>query len=161
VERAATVPSVGFRLNLCMDHLKKHASEILRWSAVALFGEFGVWQLSEIRRDVVAGWNGNLSGALFGLIFSAVIAAPLLAVAYICFRRQYRSLFILLGILGSILVYVEVVSLPFQLGLFGYFDRHAHDSPLVAVLGLPLGLVLISGNVNERSTCSNWMNSNA
>ena len=61
---------------------------------VVLCGGYGLWQLLDARRGAVAAWNGNWLDALFLLVFPLAVAAPLLAVAYICLRRQYPKLFL-------------------------------------------------------------------
>lgn len=63
-------------------------------------------------------WNGSWLGLVFMLIVSLAIAAPFLAIAYTCLRRQYRKLSLVFGVIGCILIFAELSALPEQLGIF-------------------------------------------
>ena len=124
--------------------MKMYAKEILRWSAVVLCGGYGLWQLLDARRGAVAAWNGNWLDALFLLVFPLAVAAPLLAVAYICLRRQYPKLFLVLGVIGCVVLFSELSALPEQLGLFQFLDRRIMDGNHdLAFLGLPIALLIL------------------
>ena len=77
--------------------MKALAKEISRWGAIVASGGFGIWLLIDAGRDVMR-WNWSRLGlTAFTLIPCLAVAAPFLAVAYICLRRQYRKLFLVLG----------------------------------------------------------------
>jgi len=125
-----------------MGHnLKTLAKEILRWGVIAASVGGSVRLLMEARMR----WNGDWLGLACMLIFSLGVAAPLLAVAYICLRRQYRKLFLVLGLIGSLAIFVELWALPDQLGLFQFMERHMGANHDYAFLALPLCLFMLFG----------------
>jgi hypothetical protein len=126
--------------------MKTLAREILRWGVIAACGAYGLWQLLDAGyRGIGMLWRGYWSGALFVLIFSVLVAAPFLAVAYICLRRQYRKLFLVLGVIGAIAVFGECMALPDQLGLYQLMDHRIHEDHAFAFLGLPMTLLCLFG----------------
>jgi hypothetical protein len=122
--------------------MKIPAKEILRWFAIAAATGCGLWQLVEAGRGVMRG-GGSWFGAVVMLIVSLAIAAPLLAAAYICFRRRYRELFLVLGVIGCILVFAELSALPEQLGIWEFLSRRIDEHREYAFLALPLALLLL------------------
>ena len=103
------------------NQMKTYAKEILRWCVIAASSGYGVWQLVEGVWRIAMRWEGGWFDVFFLLIFPALIAAPLLAVAYICFRRQYRKLFLVLGVVGAVAVFGLLMALPEWLGIETYF----------------------------------------
>ena len=60
----------------------------------------------------------------FFLLFPMLVAAPFLAIAYICLRRQYRKLFLVLGVVGAIAVFGLLMALPDQMGITEYVHHN-------------------------------------
>jgi hypothetical protein len=103
-----------------MGTIKTRAQEILRWGAIAASGGFAAWMLVEAGRCGVGIHRRGVldaSGVMM-LMDPVLVALPFLAVAYICFRRQYRKLFLVLGVVGCIAVFCELFMLPDQLGFW-------------------------------------------
>jgi hypothetical protein len=109
--------------------------ECLRWLGILLFWGWGLWLLSGVRHGVVAGWRGDWGGGLFWGVIPTLLAAPFLAAGYVCYRRRYRSLIAIVGVVGCIVVYIGVMAMPEQLGLFEFADLDGHDSPWAVGLG--------------------------
>ncbi len=126
--------------------MRTTAKEMLRWVVIAASGGYGLWQLIEAGRSVMR-WNGSWFALAFGLIFCLVIAAPFLAVAYLCLRRQYRKLFVVLGVVGCILIFVELSALPERLGMCEFVSHRIHENHDYAFLALPFGLLLMFGPI--------------
>jgi hypothetical protein len=122
------------------------AKEALRWVAIVVSGGCGVWQVIDGCRDIVR-HSGDWFGLAFVLIVDLALAAPCLAFAYLCLRRQYRQLFLVLGVVGSLAVFVELELLPGQLGVFEIFNRYVHTDHAFALLGLPLCLLMLFGPI--------------
>lgn len=130
--------------------MKTLAKEILRWGVIAASGSCGIWQLIETgRRCIDMRWSGDGYDVLafFVLIIPLFLATPCLAVTYICLRRQYRKLLLVLGGIGSLAIFVEASLLPEQLGLYQLVDRHIHENHDFAFLGLPLCLLMLFGPI--------------
>jgi hypothetical protein len=128
--------------------MKTLTKEILRWGVIAACGGYGVWQLVvAVRRCVGVRWNGDWYDGLafFVLILPLLRAAPFLAMAYLCLCRQYRKLFLVLGVVGAIIVFWEFMSLPEQLGLYQLMDHRIHEDHALTFLGLPLALLFLFG----------------
>ena len=125
-------------------NVKSLAKAIFRWGVIASSGLFGVWQLIECGRGLLR-WNGDWFVFFVLLIFPLAIAAPCLAIAFFCLRRQYRKLFLILGFIGSIGIFWELTALPDQLGVFQYSDRHPHEDHFLVILGLPLAFLFLFG----------------
>ena len=123
--------------------MKANAKEILRWTAIAIFGGFGIWALVSGGYPVITHIKGDWLDALFALAFVALFATPFLVVAYVCLRRQYRELFTVLGVVGAIVVFGVLVALPHRLHILDFFVRHGEDLPWVAGLGLPVSLIFL------------------
>jgi hypothetical protein len=130
-----------------MSNVKPIIGEILRWGVIVACGGCGLWMLLSGVRGIVTSRNGSWFGLLLMLPIFILGVAPLLAVAYICLRRQYRKLFIVVGVIGSILVFGELMALPRQLGLDDYVVRRTLDKPLLGLLGLPLGILFLFGPI--------------
>lgn len=126
--------------------MKSLAKEILRWVVIAAACGCGLWPLFEAGRGVMR-WNGSWLGLVFMLIVSLAIAAPFLAIAYTCLRRQYRKLSLVFGVIGCILIFAELSALPEQLGIFQVMGQHIHGNHDYAFLALPLGLLLMFGPI--------------
>jgi hypothetical protein len=122
--------------------MKTLAKEILRWAVIAASGGYGAWQLIDAGRHVIR-WDGGVFGLLFMFIIDLMIAAPFLAVATICLCRQYRKLFLVLGVMGSVVVFVQLTVLPEQFGIFKIMDRCMIENPDFGFLGLPVGLLIV------------------
>jgi hypothetical protein len=130
-----------------MSNIKTLVKEILRWGVIIASGGYGVWQLFDAGRRIILRWNGDLFDVLFLLLFPTIIAVPFLAVAYICLRRQYRKLFLVLGVIGSLVIFFELFFLPEQLGIFQFMDRHTDENHSFAILGLPIILLSFFGPI--------------
>lgn len=128
------------------------AKEILRWVVIAAAGGCGLWQLVEAGRGVTRG-NGSWFGSVVMLIVSLAIAAPFLAVAYICFRRHYRQLFLVLGVVGCILIFAELSALPERSGICEFVSRRIDEHHEYAFLGLPLALLLFFVPIYAAAGC--------
>jgi len=127
------------------DGMKTQTKEIFRWIAIAAFGGFGVWAFIYGSYDVITRADGHWVGALVTLGFLGLFAIPFYLVAYICFRRQYRELFRVLGVVASIVVFSELFAIQRQLHVFDYFDRHLREMPWLCILGIPVSLVCLFG----------------
>lgn len=125
--------------------MKTQPKEILRWIAIAVFGGFGVWASGSGSYQVITHADGHWVGSLFALGFLVLFATPFYVVAYICFRRRYRELFTVLGVVAAIVVFGVLISLPRHLHVYEFFDRHQRDMPWIVFLGLPVSLVCLFG----------------
>jgi hypothetical protein len=122
--------------------------EILRWIAIVLFGGFGLWVLLYSGYGVVVQSRGGWLERLLLLGILAAFAVPPLAIAYYCCCRQYRRIFIILGILSAIAVYVELMILPGQLGVHEFVARRIHNGEHEwAFVGLPISLLFLFGPI--------------
>jgi hypothetical protein len=125
--------------------MKPLVRALLRWMAIVATGGCGVWLLVDAVR---CGRHLRLDGewtdvfAVFVPLFSVLRAAPCLATAYFCFRRQYRKIFLVIGIVGGFALFVELQTLPEQLGWFQDMDRLIHREPGYRFLGLPFALLI-------------------
>ena len=126
--------------------MKTLAKELLRWIAIFAGGGYGVRQLIYAVRHILQS-NGDWPGLMFVLIVDLAVASPLLAVAYFCLRRQYRKLFVVVGIVGSLAVFAELSILPEQLGMFEFMERCVRQSHDWAILGMPLALLMLFGPI--------------
>jgi hypothetical protein len=127
-------------------HLTTLAKEMLRWVVIVASGGYGLWQLIYAGRGVMR-WTGDWLALAFTLVFPLLVAAPFLAVAYICLRRQYRKLFLVLGVIGCIVVFAGLSALFEQLGMFQFMDRQEHENRGLAFLFLPLVLLSLFGPI--------------
>ncbi|MCE5269528.1 MAG: hypothetical protein LLG00_16755 [Planctomycetaceae bacterium] len=127
--------------------MKRCVQEVARWIAIAVFGGLGLWLLSPVSYDIVQLCRGNIVASLLAIAFSALLASPFLAAAYLCYRRRYRKLFLVLGVVGCFAVYALLMALPAQLGLSEYVVHHHRDHPWIGLLGLPAGLLLLFGPI--------------
>ncbi len=132
--------------------MKTHTEEILRWAAIVGCGGCGAWLLFEGGYGAVR-CNGDWFDLLSPIVFHALIAGPLLVVAYFCFRRRYRKLFLVLGAVGAIILFTVLASLPEQLGLHKYFRDNLgdiekmHARPWIDFLFLPFSLLSVFGPI--------------
>ena len=114
------------------------AKEALRWTPIALFGGCGGWLLWEAGHDAVARGCCDLFGVVL-VVFDLLLTVPFFTVAYICFRRRYRELFFVFGVVGSIALFFELMALPEQLGIDQFLDRRIHNGEHeYGFLGFPL-----------------------
>ncbi len=127
--------------------MKTYIQEILRWATIAVFGGFGAWVLYTGGQGVVRNWDGGWFSTLFVIIISLLISLPFLAVAYFCLQRQYRKIFLVVGIVGGIFVYGVLISLPEKFGWFEFIDRHQPGNLGVSLLALPLVILFIFGPI--------------
>jgi hypothetical protein len=103
-----------------MHNMKMCMENIVRWGAIVGCGGYGAWQLFDGRYGVMR-WNGDWLGAFVLAIDHALIASPFLAVAYLCLCRQYRKLFLVVGVVGAIVLFGALMALPEWLGIEQYF----------------------------------------
>ena len=128
--------------------MKTRAKEIVRWAVIVASGGCGLWLLAEAARACFhVRWRGEWFDLfIFSTLFLFVLAATApLSIAYICFRRQYRRLYLVLGVVGAVIVFGECMSLPDQLGIYRIAGHPPHENPVFAVLGLPLALLFLFG----------------
>ncbi len=133
-----------------MTNMKSFAKEALRWFVIVTSGGYGLWQLIDAgRRAIGMRWSGDGSDVFgfFVILMPLLVAAPCLAVAYSCLRRQYRRLFIVLGVIGCLAIFVGLSTLPEQLGMFQFLDRQIHENHEYAFLGLPFALLAVFGPI--------------
>lgn len=90
--------------------MKLSPKEILRWTAIAIFGGFALWLTIYIISRVVTS-PFDWAGVLFSFAILVVIASPFYTIAHIFFTRQYRHLFNLLGLFSALIVFVTLDSL--------------------------------------------------
>jgi hypothetical protein len=128
------------------NDVKAVAGGALRWIAIAVAGGYGVWQLICAGRGVMQ-WNGDWFSLAFVLVFPLAIATPCLAVAYLCLRRLYRKLFLVVGVIGCMVVFAGLSALPGQLGIFQFMERHERENRDLAIVFLPLGLLMLFGPI--------------
>jgi len=84
--------------------------EILRWLAIALFGGLALFLSIGLSYEIITHLPIDWIMALV-LAFVILIISQFYRVAYICFRRQYRQLFKVAGVIGAIVVFGEIQSL--------------------------------------------------
>jgi hypothetical protein len=125
--------------------MKPIVRALLRWVAIIATGGCGAWLLVDAVR---CGRHLRLEGewadvfAVFVPLFSVLRAAPCLATAYFCFRRQYRKIFLVVGIVGGLILFIELQALPEQLGWFQDMDRLIHRESGYGSFGLPFALLM-------------------
>jgi len=122
--------------------MKTNWKEIVRWAAVAVFGGFGIWTLLYGGYSIIIHNDGNWFGSLFVLGFLNLFAAPFVAVAYICFRRQYRELFNVLAAVGAYIVFGVLISLPNHWHVTELY-RLTDKSPWLIFLALPVSFLCL------------------
>lgn len=124
--------------------MKTDGKEILRWITIAAFGGFGIWALIDGTYHVVTHSQGHWAGAVFPMVVLVLFVTPFLIVAKIVYRRTYRELFRVLGVVGAIIVLGTFASLLDRSHvLFDFLYRHADDSPWLPLLGFPLSLLCL------------------
>ncbi len=126
--------------------MKTYIQEVLRWATIAVFGGFGAWVLYTGGQCVVRNWDDGWFSTLFVIFISLLISLPFLAVAYFCLQRQYRKIFLVVGVIGCIPVCFVLMSLPDKFGWFEFIDRHEPGSGL-SLLALPLVILFIFGPI--------------
>jgi hypothetical protein len=127
--------------------MRTYLQEILRWIAVVGFAGYGAWNLFTGVYCVAKHYDGSWFGTLLCLGIDIIISVPFLAVAYICLRRQYRKLFLVLGVIGSVAIFGELTLLPEQLDMYKSMDRHMRENRDFAILGLPFAFLLFFGPI--------------
>lgn len=127
--------------------MRTNGREISRWLAIIGLGGVGMWVFAANSYYVITHPDGGWLGMVWGLGFLVVLAAPFTLAACFCFRRQYQGLLHVLGVVGAILVFGVLVSLPCHLHLFEYLERHLRETPWHLIVGLPVGLVCLFGPV--------------
>jgi hypothetical protein len=120
-----------------------NGKEILRWTAIAVFGGLAVWLLSYSDYYVIKYSDGDWFGSFFLLGFTGLCAVPFVAVAYICYHRQYRELFNVLGAVGAIVVFGVLISLPNHWHVDEFWIRRVDQSPWLAFLAFPVSLLCL------------------
>ena len=131
------------------------AQEILRWGAIVVFGGSGLWSLFEFGRCVFGmrwdrDWPDTLTVILVILVPLLFVAAACFSTAYLCLRRQYRKLFLVLGAVGSVALFIELMCLPNQVGLSQFLVRltENHDLTFCTLpLLLPLSFAILLGPI--------------
>ncbi len=128
--------------------MKTYIQEVLRWATIAVFGGFGAWVLYTGGQCVVRNWDDGWFSTLFVIFISLLISLPFLAVAYLCLQRQYRKIFLVVGIVGGILVFSVLISLPEWFGYHEYLRNHREPgNPWIGILGLPLSILFLFGPI--------------
>ena len=123
--------------------MKTNIKEILRWLAIAAFGGFGIWILVYSNYHVITHSKGDWLTAIFPLAFVVLFALPFFVVAYICFRRRYRQLYSVLGVVVAIVVLGVLMSLPHRWHIIEFFIRHEQNLPWLPILELPVSLICL------------------
>lgn len=121
--------------------MNTQAKEILRWAAIVLFGGYGVLQL--IEAGYLAAESPSDGFALEFSVFGGLFALPFLAVAYFCLRRQYRQLYLVLGAVGCLAIFVALSVLPTLLGVSEFIRRHEQENHAFGIFFLPLVLLTL------------------
>jgi hypothetical protein len=117
------------------------AKEILRWLAIAGFGGFALYISVYLGYYVVTQFHFDWAMGTFGLAILIIFTSPFYAVAYICFRRKYRQLFKVAGVVGAIFVFGEINSLLRR----WHLELHPvepSDSALAALGHVAVGLLI-------------------
>jgi hypothetical protein len=104
--------------------MKGWTKETLRWIGILVPGGFGMWWVFWACCFLLFGLrNDPLFIYGMALVALAILAAPSLAVAYLCLRRRYRDLLEVLGILGAIATLFFLVHLASGLNRSGHIDH--------------------------------------
>ncbi len=130
------------------SNMKTLAKEIARWGVIAATGGYGVYLLIGAGR--ILAWRRGDATYVFAIVMSfmfLVFAAPFLATAYFCLRRQYRKIFLVVGAVGCMVIFFGLSALPEQLGLFKFMAHHLVENHDLAFLGLPICLLLLFGPI--------------
>jgi len=125
--------------------MKTDAKEILRWSAIVAFGGFGIWQTISGSHHVLTHPQGGGIETSLALGFIALVCTPFYIVAYICFRRHYRKLFDVLTVVGAVLVFGLLTTLPREWHIPEFFMQRGPWFGLRAFLSLPVSLLWLFG----------------
>jgi hypothetical protein len=132
--------------------MKRYQGEIVRWAVIAVCGGYGTWELCYGRYGVLW-WNGDWPSTLFLFGLHLLIAGPFLAVAYFCLRRQYRKLFLVLGVVGAVVLFGTLLMLPDRLGIGKYFHYNVatidqmHARPWLPFVALLYHLLSLFGPI--------------
>ncbi|NLF08851.1 MAG: hypothetical protein GX594_12850 [Pirellulaceae bacterium] len=128
--------------------MKTFLQEILRWAAIVAFGGFGLWMLVSMAHPLIT--DGSGSGfVVFAVLFTImVVSLPSFGVAYYCFRREYRKIFLIVGLIGGIAVWGVLLKLPDWLGIYERVMDHKNPHNIwLGILGLPLSLLFLFGPI--------------
>ncbi len=93
--------------------MKRYLPETLRWATIVGCLAFAAWMLVLLRPwrcSLDDGFSATMSLLMLG--FDALLVLPPLAVAYFCFRRQYRKIYYVVGVVGAVVVFGGLVSVP-------------------------------------------------
>lgn len=128
--------------------MKTYLQEILRWAAIVAFGGFGLWMLISMAYPLFTNRSGSAFRVFFMTLYFLVISLPSFAVVYYCFRREYRKIFLIVGLIGGIAVFAVLLRLPDWLGFHEYILNHKNPNETwIGILGLPLGLLFLFGPI--------------
>jgi hypothetical protein len=135
--------------------------EILRWIVILATGGAGLWLLGDVvRRGVGTRFNGDWTD-IFGLmmlILLVLAAAPFWATAYFCWHRQYRKLFLVLGIVGCVVLFLGLPMVFEELGLFkSVIMRQGIGENLgFGFLEFPIGLLITFAPICAAAGFYHW-----
>jgi hypothetical protein len=135
------------------NQMKTFAKGLLHWCVIVACSGLGVWQLVDAVWRITTRWEGGWLDVFFMLVFPVIVAIPLLAIAYICMRRQYRKLFLVLGVVGAVAVCGLLMALPDWLGIEKYFHDNLQSvdkmraRPWLDMLAGPFYLICLFGPI--------------
>ena len=119
-----------------------NAKSTIRWLVIVAFGCYGVFALIDNTSRVVARGDVHWASFLFILGYSGLS----IAVAYLVFRRQYRSLGTMISVLAAVVVFgflSFLTSLPMRFGLYERLDPWVDSPWYVLMLPLTIATLLI------------------
>lgn len=122
-----------------------HTKEVLRWLAIVASVGFALWTSTPSLIRIATRFDGNWISLAFGFGFIALLTAPFYIVAYICFIRKYRELYRVLGIVGAIVIFGILISLPSDLHLYEFLSRYHKEMPWTLIIGIPISLFCLIG----------------
>ena len=123
---------------------------IVRWLGVVGLGGFAAWMTVSVLYGIWSRFDGEWLAPLFVLTAFATCIFPLYATAYICYRRRYRQLYRVVGLVAAMIVFDVSMLLSRQLQQW-WDERYLrpelndplHITPWVHVVGLPLALACL------------------
>lgn len=120
------------------------AKELLRCTAIAVAGALLVWVLVDIVRFFL---NPNVRWieVVWTLPLFSLVALPLLAIIRFCYRREYRKLYLVVGAVGSLVIFALLIILPVEVGLYEHLAHLAQRNPAFGFLFLPASLLFLFG----------------
>ena len=126
--------------------MNTRVKEILRWLAIVGFGGFALYMSIYFGYYVVTQPHQfDWVMVTFGLAILILLSSPFYTVAYICFRRQYRQLFKVAGVVGAIVVYGEINSLLRHWHLLEFRPIEVSEPPLHALGRVAVNLLVALG----------------